>query len=138
MYARAPPPSNKIYSRAALRFYADLHLLVRAQYDNIHGGVRAIGPQVLGRVGKATISAPVYGFGTAERKHVRKVFISTAHQKTDMHGLDSPGPAAPYNFNPAIGKQFEAKIESSVRAVFEHASAALSFIFRSLEPRALA
>ena len=109
-----------------------------AQYDNIHGGVRAIGPQVLGRVGKATISAPVYGFGTAERKHVRKVFISTAHQKTDMHGLDSPGPAAPYNFNPAIGKQFEAKIESSVRAVFEHAmAAALSFIFRSLEPCAL-
>ena len=80
-----PPPSNKLYSRAALRFYADLHLFVRAaQYDNIHGGVRAIGPQVLGRVGKATISAPVYGFGTAERKHVRKVFISTAHQKLSL------------------------------------------------------
>jgi hypothetical protein len=31
---------------------------------------------------------PQYGFGSAERHHVRRVFISTAHQKTDMHGLE--------------------------------------------------
>ena len=61
-------------------------------YDDPLGKNSALGPQVLGRRGKTTVSAPMYSFGTAERKHVRKVFVSTAHQKVDMHGLDSPGP----------------------------------------------
>ena len=45
------------------------------------------------------------GFGTAERKHVRKVFVSQDHQKTDMYGMGSPGPAAGYVIKPSVGKQ---------------------------------
>ena len=36
---------------------------------------------------------PAWGFGTATRSHTRKVFVSQDHQKTDFHGVDSPGPA---------------------------------------------
>ncbi len=36
---------------------------------------------------------PVWSFGTAERKDVRKCFVSRAHQKTDFYGMHSPGPA---------------------------------------------
>lgn len=59
----------------------------------------SVGPQVIGRYK----TEPLAGFGTAERKHVRKVFISQSHQKTDMHGLDGPGPI--YNLKSTLGRQ---------------------------------
>lgn len=59
----------------------------------------SVGPQVIGRYK----TEPLAGFGTAERKHVRKVFVSQEHQKTDMHGLDGPGPI--YNLKSTLGRQ---------------------------------
>lgn len=58
----------------------------------------SVGPQVLGRFA----SAPLMGFGTAERKHVRKVWISQEHMKLDMYGMDSPGPGAPYELQSTV------------------------------------
>lgn len=58
--------------------------------------------------------APMYSFGSATRANVRKVFISTAHQKTDMHGMDSPGPGVAYEIKPSIGgHQPESKTRSA-------------------------
>jgi hypothetical protein len=45
---------------------------------------------------------PTWGFGTATRSHTKKVFVSHAHQKTDMYGLESPGPAG-YVLPPSVG-----------------------------------
>ena len=67
----------------------------------------SVGPQVLARFR----SEPLRGFGTAERKNVRKVWISQVHQKTDMHGMDSPGPAT-YALKSTMGKQDESTIPS--------------------------
>ena len=61
----------------------------------------SVGPQVLGGMK----SEPLVGFGTAERKNVRKVFISNAHQNTDLYGMASPGPAASYQLQSTMGKQ---------------------------------
>jgi len=60
----------------------------------------SVGPQVLGRFK----SEPLMGFGTAERKHVRKVFVSQQHNITDMYGMASPGPAT-YGLPSTLGKQ---------------------------------
>ena len=49
----------------------------------------SVGPQVLGRFK----TEPLMGFGTAERKDVKKVWISQEHMKIDMAGSQSPGPA---------------------------------------------
>jgi len=89
-------------------------------YDDL-GRDSAFGAQVLGRRGKTTISAPTYGFGTAERKHVRKVFVSSAHQKVDMYGLASPGPAT-YGMKTTMGKQDESVMASDPSWVFGGAS----------------
>jgi hypothetical protein len=78
----------------------------------------SVGPQVLARFG----SAPLVGFGTAERKNVRKVFISQEHQKTDLHGFDSPGPAAPYTLRSTVGKQESSAMKSPPAWVFGAAS----------------
>ena len=56
-------------------------------------------PQVLSRVR----SEPSFGFGTCNREVVRKVFISDRHQRQDMFGRQSPGPAAPYEVQSAGG-----------------------------------
>ena len=77
----------------------------------------AIGPQTLGRRGKVTVSAPIYGFGTAERKHVRKVFVSHNHQRVDMFGMSSPGPAT-YAMKSTMGKQDESVAETLPSWVF--------------------
>ena len=73
----------------------------------------SVGPQVLGRFR----SEPRMGFGTAERKHVKKVWISQAHQKTDMHGMGSPGPAT-YALKSTMGKQDESVIPNPPTWVF--------------------
>jgi hypothetical protein len=61
----------------------------------------SVGPQVLGRFK----SQPIPSFGKADREKVRRVWISQEHQKTDMHGMDSPGPFAPYQLDSTMGKQ---------------------------------
>lgn len=68
----------------------------------------SVGPQVLARHS----TAPLMGFGTAERKNMRKVWISQTHQKLDMHGYDSPGPAAGYEIASTMGKQVHSTAES--------------------------
>jgi len=73
--------------------------------------VAAVGPQVDGRFR----SEPIASFGTAERKHMRKVFYSQAHQKVDMHGMDSPGPAT-YTLPASVGgAQPDSKMKSGAR-----------------------
>jgi len=77
----------------------------------------SVGPQTLGRFR----TEPLMGFGTAERKHVKKVWISQAHQKTDMHGLASPGPAT-YALKSTMGKQDESILPSPSAWVFGSAT----------------
>lgn len=76
----------------------------------------SVGPQVLGRFR----TEPLMGFGTAERKHVKKVWISQEHQKVDMHGMGSPGPAT-YGLKSTMGKQDESSIPSPPTWVFSSA-----------------
>jgi hypothetical protein len=80
----------------------------------------SVGPQVLGRLK----SEPLVGFGTAERKNVRKVFISQQHQKTDLYGMGSPGPAAAYTLKSTMGKQEHSTAASMPSWVFGSASRA--------------
>lgn len=68
----------------------------------------SVGPQVLAKFR----TEPLPGFGTAERKNVRKVWISQEHQKTDMYGLNSPGPAT-YALKTTLGRQDESTIPST-------------------------
>ena len=63
----------------------------------------SIGPQVNG----AIESAPKYGFGTSNRDHRAKVFISTEHNSTADYGRGSPGPAAPYQLGSSMGPQVQ-------------------------------
>lgn len=56
------------------------------------------------QVSSAVQSAPTFGFGSAERRHVEKVYLSEEHQKS-LHGLDSPGPLASYRMSASVGKQ---------------------------------
>jgi len=59
----------------------------------------SIGPhQRLSRVK----SEPVFGFGTGTRDGARKIFLSQQHQKLDMYGMASPGPAA-YDHQALVG-----------------------------------
>ena len=80
----------------------------------------SVGPQVLARFA----SAPIAGFGTAERKHVRKVFISHEHQNVDLYGMASPGPFAPYQLQSTVGKQVNSTSASPPAWVFGNADRA--------------
>jgi len=80
----------------------------------------SVGPQVLGR----HTTEPQMGFGTAERKNVRKVWISQEHMKLDMHGMDSPGPAVGYQIPSTMGKQVHSTAESPAAWVFGSAARA--------------
>lgn len=57
------------------------------------------------------IDAPVWTFGGAKREKARKIFVSQAHQKTDFHGVDSPGPGR-YDVPTTLGKQADGAISS--------------------------
>lgn len=74
----------------------------------------AVGPQTLARFK----SSPMVGFGTAGRKEVRKVWISQEHQRTDMHGMGSPGPAAPYQLGSTCGKMVNSDMKNPPAWVF--------------------
>ena len=56
------------------------------------------------QVSSAVQSAPNFGFGSAGRHHVEKVYLSEEHQKS-LHGLDSPGPLAGYKMADSVGRQ---------------------------------
>lgn len=60
---------------------------------------QGVGPQI----SSAKQSQPMFGFGTADREHVAKVYVSEDHNKS-LHGIDSPGPMM-YALNAAVGKQ---------------------------------
>lgn len=63
----------------------------------------SIGPQVNG----ALESAPRYGFGTSNREHAAKVYISSEHEKVSG-GRDAPGPGT-YDAESGIGQQPDSK-----------------------------
>ena len=63
----------------------------------------SIGPQSNG----AIESAPLYGFGTSNRDHMAKVFVSAEHNTINDYGKNSPGPAAPYQLKSGMGKQVQ-------------------------------
>ena len=77
-------------------------------YD-MAGGV---GPQVSS--GKQT--QPMFGFGSAGREHVAKVFLSEGHNKS-LHGIDSPGPQV-YTLLGSVGKQELSKTRNQPSWVF--------------------
>ena len=55
------------------------------------------------QVSSSKQTQPMFGFGSAGRDHVAKVFVSEEHNKS-LHGLDSPGPQV-YKLQGAVGKQ---------------------------------
>lgn len=61
-------------------------------------------PQGVGlQVSSSKQTQPMYGFGSAGREHVSKVFLSEEHNKS-LHGIDSPGPQV-YTLQGSVGKQ---------------------------------
>ena len=64
-----------------------------------HDVQSGIGDQTL----SSKASLPHYGFGTATRDQVQKVYITSDHNKA-LFGRGSPGPST-YMLNPAMGKQ---------------------------------
>ena len=64
----------------------------------------SIGPQF----SSAIDSAPLYGFGSAGRDHVAKVYLSAEHDKS-FYGINSPGPLANYKIRASVGKQNDSR-----------------------------
>ena len=61
-------------------------------------------PQGVGlQVSSSRTSEPMFGFGSAGREHVAKVFVSEDHNKS-LFGIDSPGPQV-YTLQSAVGRQ---------------------------------
>ena len=66
-----------------------------------YGPQPMLGPgQTLSRVR----SEPAFGFGSAGRATAKKVFISSSHQRLDLYGMESPGPAH-YASQSTIGRR---------------------------------
>jgi len=66
-----------------------------------YGPQPVLGPgQTLSRVR----SEPAFGFGSAGRATAKKVFISSSHQRLDLYGMESPGPAH-YASQSTIGRR---------------------------------
>ena len=59
-------------------------------------------------------------FGTASRAQARRVFVSQAHQATDLHGVDGPGPAH-YTIKSAVGGESPIACALCLRAWTWHA-----------------
>ena len=68
------------------------------------------------QVSSQTHTEPLFGFGTAGREHVAKVYLSEEHNKS-LHGCDSPGPSM-YTLNAAVGTQQLSKKSNQPKWVF--------------------
>jgi len=51
-------------------------------------------------------TAPIFGFGSADRVQLQKVFLTPEHSKSD-YGKNSPGPI--YDLKSSVGKQASSK-----------------------------
>eukprot|EP00900_Chrysochromulina_parva_P021692 jgi/Chrpa1/4156/Chrysochromulina_OHIO_Genome00014500-RA len=72
----------------------------RWQYDHVKRAATSPGPgsytlkpAISVQVSSTMISAPMPGFGTSNREHMQKLFISTEHEK-GLLGNNSPGPCS--------------------------------------------
>ena len=68
------------------------------------------------QVSSQTHTEPLFGFGTAGREHVAKVYLSEEHNKS-LHGCDSPGPSM-YTLNAAVGNQVLSTMHSAATPGF--------------------
>jgi len=74
-------------------------------------------PQGVGQqVSSSKHTEPMFGFGSAGREHVAKVFVSEEHNKS-LHGIESPGPMM-YHLNGSVGKQELSKTRNQPAWVF--------------------
>ena len=71
-----------------------------------------VGPQV----SSSKQTQPMFGFGSAGREHVAKVFLSEEHNKA-LHGIDSPGPQV-YTLQAAVGRQESSKKSNQPAWIF--------------------
>lgn len=90
----------------------------RFQYDHVKRAAASPGPgqytsnSSVGTQPQSTrSSAPIFGFGTGDRSHQAKLYMSPEHEKMN-HGLQSPGPCS-YNLNGSVGVQRLSKDQSS-------------------------
>ena len=90
----------------------------RFQYDHVKRAANSPGPGQYGYstgVGRQSLStrqsSPNFGFGTSDRSHQAKVYMSPEHEKMN-HGLQSPGPAT-YGLNGSVGVQRLSKDHSA-------------------------
>jgi len=90
----------------------------RFQYDHVKRAAASPGPgqyTSTGSVGQQAMStrqsAPLFGFGTSDRSHQAKVYMSPEHEKMN-HGIGSPGPCT-YNLNGSVGVQRLSKDHSA-------------------------
>ena len=74
----------------------------------------AIGPQVDSRKGMPAFTK----FGRASREDVQKVFIDAELSAKGKYGHASPGPAAPYKLQAAVGKQVTSKYATRPKTAF--------------------
>ena len=72
------------------------------------------------QVSSKTETQPLFGFGTAGREHVAKVYLSEEHNKA-LHGCDSPGPSM-YTLNSAVGDQQLSRKGNQPKWVFSNAN----------------
>ena len=78
----------------------------------------AVGPQPDGRLAYA----PRAMCGDSTRSTRAKLFISHAHEATSAPQVPTPGPAAPYKLDAAIGKQRSSRHATGPRVTFSRAS----------------
>ena len=68
------------------------------------------------QVSSSKQTQPMFGFGSAGREHVAKVFVSEDHNKS-LFGIDSPGPQV-YTLQGAVGRQDLSKTRNQPAWVF--------------------
>ena len=68
------------------------------------------------QVSSSKHTQPMFGFGSAGREHVQKVFVSDEHNKS-LHGVNSPGPCM-YTLLGAVGTQQLSRTKNQPSWVF--------------------
>ena len=110
---KADPPSYSISSAARAPVEAGGH-----SPGPIYRVPPTVGPQPNGRYS----NAPRAQFGASTRAIREKIFISREHEATSMPTTPTPGPAAPYQLDQAIGKQRNSRYATGPRVTFSRAS----------------